>query len=190
MIPETNVIVSVGDAIATIAGSPTRLHHNAYVCADQERTRHFYEDLAGMPLTQFWVENEDIMGENHVYSHAFYGLRDGGALAFFNFADPVQQARYTPRKQELFVHISLKVDKATQNAIRARFEAAGMEMWEADHGYTHSIYITDPDGLLVEFSVDPAHIAEIENEQLKTAHDSLKLWSMGGRTPNNDVRHH
>ena len=30
---------------------PTRLHHNAYVCADQEATRHFYEDIVGLPLS-------------------------------------------------------------------------------------------------------------------------------------------
>ncbi len=170
-------------------GGPTRLHHNAYVCADQARTRHFYEDLAGMPLTQFWIEDEMIGGERHVYSHAFYGLEDGGALAFFNFADPVQQARYTPRKQELFVHISLKVDRATQAAIRGRFEAEGIEVWEADHGYTFSIYITDPDGLLVEFSVDPSHIAAIEADQRRTAHAALARWVDGSRITNNDVRH-
>jgi hypothetical protein len=32
------------------AALPLRLHHNAYVCADQERTRRFYEDVIGLPL--------------------------------------------------------------------------------------------------------------------------------------------
>ena len=31
---------------------PTRLHHNAYVTRDMEATRHFYEDLIGMPGTE------------------------------------------------------------------------------------------------------------------------------------------
>ena len=35
---------------------PIRLHHNAYVCADQERTRHFYEDIVGLPLVATWIE--------------------------------------------------------------------------------------------------------------------------------------
>ena len=29
---------------------PQRLHHNARVVKDHERTRHFYEDIVGMPL--------------------------------------------------------------------------------------------------------------------------------------------
>src|SRR5439155_27227816 len=29
---------------------PLRLHHNAYDYANQERARHFYEDIVGLPL--------------------------------------------------------------------------------------------------------------------------------------------
>ena len=168
--------------------APTAQHHHAYVSADQERTRRFYEDVVGLPLVAFWIEDEDIMGERHVMSHAFYGLRDGGALAFFNFADPEQQARYAALPQSLFVHLSLRVDHAAQDAIRARLKAAGLEPWEADHGYTYSIYVTDPDGLLVEFSADPPHVGEIDRRQRASAHASLAAWMAGGRAPNNDVR--
>jgi len=172
------------------AGQPSRLHHNAYVVADQEKTRHFYEDLIGMPLTQFWIEHTEIMGEMHVYSHAFYGLADGGALAFFCFDGETHRQRYQPKKQELFVHIALKVDKQTQDAIRSRLQAAGVDVWDADHGYTYSIYVEDPDGLQVEFSADPPNIADIAAFQLQTAHHSLGNWMKGDRTPNNDVRAH
>jgi catechol 2,3-dioxygenase-like lactoylglutathione lyase family enzyme len=43
----------------TGAELPQRLHHNAYVCADQERTRHFYEDILGLPLIATWIERHD-----------------------------------------------------------------------------------------------------------------------------------
>jgi catechol 2,3-dioxygenase-like lactoylglutathione lyase family enzyme len=44
---------------------PTRLHHTAYVTRDMEKTRHFYEDLIGLPLvatrpTSFSAESESI----------------------------------------------------------------------------------------------------------------------------------
>ena len=48
---------SVADAPA--AALPLRLHHNAYVCADPERTRHFYEDILGLPLLATWIEEAD-----------------------------------------------------------------------------------------------------------------------------------
>src|SRR5229473_170433 len=36
---------------STAAGNPVRhIHHHAYACWDSEETRHFYEDILGMPL--------------------------------------------------------------------------------------------------------------------------------------------
>lgn len=171
------------------ADRPSRLHHNAYVTADQEATRHFYEDLAGLPLEQFWIERTEINDEWHEYSHSFYGLRDGGALAFFNFADPAQQARYAAKPQDLFVHIALKTDRAAHAEICRRMREAGHHVMEADHGYTYSAYVTDPNGMLVEFCIDPDNVEAIEEEQRRTAHDSLKRWMAGDRTPNNDIGH-
>src|SRR4051812_45692503 len=87
---------------------PQRLHHNAYVVADQERTRHFYEDVLGLPLIATWIEREEHDGMMLVFSHTFYGLADGSALAFFSFKEPEQQASFAAVRQGLFVHIALK----------------------------------------------------------------------------------
>ena len=43
---------------------PMRLHHNAYVTRDMEATRHFYEDLIGMPLVATWCEADDLFGKH------------------------------------------------------------------------------------------------------------------------------
>jgi glyoxylase I family protein len=169
--------------------APTGLHHHAYVTADQERTRHFYEDLMGLPLTAFWIEDEIILGERHVFSHAFYGLRSGGALAFFNFADPTQQTRYAAKQQALFVHLALKTTRQSQTHLRRGLEAAGFNVWEADHGYTYSIYVSDPNGLLIELSADPDDVEAIDARQREGAHAALAGWMAGRREPNNNVRH-
>src|SRR5438445_10969086 len=42
--------------------SALRLHHNAYVVRDQRVTRHFYEDLIGLPLVACWTERVDVIG--------------------------------------------------------------------------------------------------------------------------------
>src|ERR1700722_14008577 len=114
---------------------PARLHHNAYVCADQERTRRFYEDVLGLPLIATWIEQTEMDGRTVNFSHTFFGLADGGALAFFNFQDPAGQARVPPKPQPAFVHIALKVSAATQDGIKGRCEAAGVATRTIDHGY-------------------------------------------------------
>ncbi len=38
------------------APRPSRLHHHAYVSADLEATRVFYEDVVGLPLVATWCE--------------------------------------------------------------------------------------------------------------------------------------
>lgn len=168
---------------------PSRLHHNAYVVSDQEATRHFYEDLIGMPLTQFWIERVEYMGETLEYSHSFFGLSDGSALAFFHFADPDHYARFKIDQRSLFVHIALNTDRPTNEAICKRLRDAGYTVTEIDHGYTQSVYVNDPDGLLVEFCVDPDDVEAIGEMQRRTAHESLRRWMSGDRTPNNDIRH-
>ena len=169
---------------------PARLHHNAYVCADQERTRRFYEDILGLPLIATWIEQTEMEGRMVSFCHTFFGLADGGALAFFNFQDPDVQARLTPAAQPAFVHIALKVSGAAQDGIKARCEAAGVATRTIDHGYCTSLYLTDPDGLRLEFTCDVEHVDAIDAHQRATAHASLARWTAGDATPNNDVRPH
>ncbi len=168
---------------------PARLHHAAYVSADQERTRHFYEDILEFPLVAFWTEREEIFGEMHEFSHAFYGLEDGGALAFFNFSYPEHQTRYTANRQEVFVHLALKTDRAQQDRIRQKLKESGLKVVEADHGFAYYLYVTDPDGQLIEFTVDPPHAGEIDRGQRRTAREALRRWQSGDRTPNNELLH-
>ena len=172
------------------AALPQRLHHNAYVCADQARTRAFYEDVLGLPLIATWIEQTEMDGRTVSYSHTFYGLEDGGALAFFNFQDPEVQARFTPKAQPPFVHIALRVTPATQDAIRGRCEGAGVATRIIDHGYCTSLYLTDPDGLRLEFTRDAENVEAINAHQRATAHAALARWTAGDVTPNNDVRPH
>ncbi len=172
---------------------PLRLHHNAYVCADQERTRHFYEDVLGMPLLATWIEEAefpDFPGRRLSYCHTFFGIGDGGALAFFNFADPEASAAYKARKQPTFVHIALAVTEAGQREIKQRLTGAGLPVREVDHGYCKSIYVQDPDGLRVEFTADAADADEIGAHQRATAHETLRRWTSGDRSVNNDIRPH
>lgn len=176
------------------ARMPTRLHHNAYVTRDMEATRHFYEDLIGMPLIATWCEQTMLFGAERVYCHCFFGMQDGGALAFFQFATERDQKEFGPKLAESpFHHIALNVDAETQEGIRKRLVAAGYTepdmYYILEHGYCHSLYVYDPNRLIVEFTVDHPDVAKINADQLAKAHKELKRWLGGDHTPNNTQYH-
>ena len=171
---------------------PQRLHHNARVVKDHERTRHFYEDIVGMPLIATWAEVGHFpeFPERPIsYCHTFYGLADGGALAFFGFAEPDVYEAVKAKVQSRFNHIALAVSPELQAQIKLNLETGGHKTTFIDHGYCQSLYVSDPDNLTLEFTSDPKHVAEINEWQVKTAHETLSTWLGGDRKPNNDLRH-
>ena len=173
---------------------PSRLHHTAYVVKDLEATRHFYEDILGIPLVATWAEQEELFGKERTYCHCFFGLADGSALAFFSFANADDQAEFGPDlAPSPFRHVALTVDKATQEALERRIAVAGLEppgTYVLEHGYCRSVYVTDPDGMIVEFTCDADNAEQVNAIRLNDAHSTLKRWLAGDHTPNNDVRPH
>ncbi len=168
---------------------PARLHHNAYVCRDLEGTRKFYEGTLGWPLVAVWREHDHVFNDDLDYCHLFFQIGDGGMLAFFRFADPAKQekyAQYGPHSP--FVHIALKADAATQDEIKQRLEAAGHETSIIDHGYCRSLYVTDPNGLNLEFAVDHPDWDKICAKRAANADADFKAWLKGDRNTNNEWR--
>lgn len=165
-----------------------RLHHHAYVVADQEATRHFYEDLLGMPLVATWCEVENVRGKDRTYCHTFFELEDGSAMAFFQFADPADQAELQLDTANSLNHVALNTTAEKQAALKSALDDAGVPHRTVDHGYCLSMYVSDPDGLTVEFTVDAADAAQINDWQRGVAHDELARWLAGDHTPNNNVR--
>jgi len=58
---------------------------------------------------------------------------------------------------------------------------------EFDHGYCLSIYVDDPDGLVLEFTSDPPNVTQIAEGQVTSAHDTLKRWMGGDLASNNNL---
>ncbi len=169
---------------------PQRLHHNAWVVENQERTRAFYEDVLGFTLTAFWIEVAPLRGKMTTLSHAFYSLEDKSALAFFCLAEREDHEKYKSPKTELFNHVALSVDKATQERLLAGLVKAKHPNFSIEHGYCKSLYATDPDGLNLEFVLDAADADRIDREQRRDAHDWLNRWMKGERASNNELYTH
>lgn len=177
-----------------LAELPLRLHHHAFVVKDQEINRQFFEDVLGLPLVATWCEktfHPDFKREIF-YCHTFYGLADGGALAFFQFADQdaYESARAILPPGGGWWHIALKVSEASFDELLQRVKAHGLAHRVTDHGYCRSLYLTSPDGLRVEFTVDPANVEAINAHRLADARTELQRWLAGNHTPNNENRPH
>ena len=172
---------------------PSRLHHTAYVSKNLEATRAFYEDVLGIPLVATWCETDFLFGKDRTYCHLFFGLGDGSALAFFQFADAEDQALFGPElPASPFRHIALNVDKDTQAELEARIAKAGLQppqTYTLEHGYCRSVYVEDPDGMIVEFTCDDPRAAAGDARRRANAHAELKRWLAGDHTTNNDFRH-
>lgn len=175
--------------VPSVTLTPTRLHHFAFTTHDMAATRHFYEDLVGMPLRQTWVEQSIQDGEvRDEYLHCFFALDDGGAIAYFQFAGRPPVAYPEP---QVSFHIAFKVSGEAQRGIIERLRADGYpEGRLTDHGYCVSFYITDPNGLRLEFTVDHERIEEIVTYQAATARAELERWLAGDHSTNNSWRPH
>jgi glyoxylase I family protein len=171
---------------------PARLHHTAYVTKDMEATRKFYEEVIGLPLMSTFCESDELFGAVRTYMHTFFGLADGSALAFFQFASPADQEQFGPPMPfSPFHHIALNVDKATQAEIEARIKAAGYTEpghFVLEHGYCRSVYVTDPNGMIVEFCCDDDHAVKDAGKWRDKAHSEIKRWLAGDHTSNNNYR--
>ena len=176
-----------------LAKLPMRLHHNAFVVRDHEVNRRFFEDVLGIPLVATWCEksHNSETGQDIEFCHTFFGLADGSALAFFQFADPelygMTQAE-KPAKIGRYDHIAFKAEPQTYEELKQRLERAGEKYRETNHGYCKSIYVSSPDGLIVEFTQDPGDVAEIDAIRRADAHSELARWLGGDRRTNNELR--
>jgi catechol 2,3-dioxygenase-like lactoylglutathione lyase family enzyme len=166
--------------------TPSRLHHTAYVVRDLGRTRAFYEEVIGLPLAATYVEGGP---GGRRFCHCFFGLGDGSALAFFQFADGADTEAYLQKNASPYVHVAFKISDAGQQALRERLDAAGCKPRIIDHGYCRSLYATDPDGMNLEFTVD-SDAVDPQAANFTRAHAELERFLAGDTTPNNPLRGH
>src|SRR5438105_8357532 len=155
-----------------------QLHHYAYRAKDAEETRHFYEDILGLPLYHI-IQSDHVpsTGEYCPYTQFFFRLQDGSFIAFFDLGND-EAALPSPNTPLWVNHISFRVD--SQQALRdmkARLEAHSVEvLGVTDHHIFHSIYFFDPNGVRLELTAQLADEFQMLQES-KTAHARLAEWT-------------
>ncbi|QNP49517.1 VOC family protein [Diaphorobacter aerolatus] len=155
-----------------------QLHHYAYKARDAEETRHFYEDILGLPL--YHIIQSDYVpstGEYCPYTHFFFRLNDGSFIAFFDIGDD-EKPLPSPNTPPWVNHIAFRVDTvADLEATKARLQAHGIEVLGiTDHHIFKSIYFFDPNGIRLELSAQLAGEALMARES-RTAHARLAEWT-------------
>ena len=163
------------------------LHHFAWKCRDCEETRHFYEDLLGLPLVH--VIKSDYVpstGEYCPYVHIFFQMRDGSCIAFFDLGDDTQAAP-SPNTPAWVNHLALRVDSVEElQAAKSRLQAAGVEvLGVTDHHIIQSIYFFDPNGIRLELTTPTVDASEMNALSLH-AHQAVREWTafkLGRKAP-------
>jgi len=155
-----------------------QLHHYAYRAKDAEETRHFYEDILGLPL--YHIIQSDVVpstGEYCPYTHFFFRLQDGSFIAFFDLGDD-QAALPSPNTPLWVNHISFRVDSIQAlKDMKARLQAHGVDvLGVTDHHIFHSIYFFDPNGVRLELTAQLADEFQMLQES-RTAHARLAEWT-------------
>jgi glyoxylase I family protein len=154
------------------------LHHFAWRCRDAEETRHFYEDLLGLPLVHvIRADHVPSTGEYCPYVHIFFEMTDGSCVAFFDLGDD-QCAAPSPNTPAWVNHLALRVSSvAVQEQAKRRLEQAGVPVvGTTDHGFVKSIYFFDPNGIRLELTApcgDPNYLSEARS----AAHRECTAWT-------------
>ena len=155
-----------------------QLHHFAYRAKDAEETRHFYEDILGLPM--YHIIQSDVVpstGEYCPYTHFFFRLQDGSFIAFFDLGND-EAALPSPNTPAWVNHISFRVNSVQDLLdMKARLEAEGVEvLGVTDHHIFKSIYFFDPNGVRMELTAQLADEFQMLQES-KTAHARLDEWT-------------
>jgi glyoxylase I family protein len=82
-------------------------------------------------------------------------------------------------------------DRTTQEAIEKRIKDAGYkdpDTFVLEHGYCRSVYIKDPNGLILEFTLDAPNADQIAQDRMADAPATLARWLSGDHTSNNTYR--
>jgi len=156
--------------------SVRHIHHHAYACWDSEETRHFYEDILGMPLVATIVLEDPLRTDGSMYCHTFFEIADGSVLAFFEHTSLFHPKDFAARSG---FHLQVALEVAGNAAVRQfkrKLDSAGVANVLMDRGASLSLRVNDPNGLLLKFTASIPTSLERERTSRASAHSDLRQW--------------
>ena len=147
-------------------------HHVAITTKDTKATHEFYSKVMGFEL----VRVEKALPDKHSWAkHFFYDTGNGEMLAIWEIHDDsLNQDHPTSISKGLGLpvwsnHIAFRLDTLDdlQNTID-QINRHGIGVTEINHGWCTSIYLNDPNAIMVEFCVTTSEFTE--EDRVKALH--------------------
>ncbi len=141
------------------------VNHLAMATGDMDKTIRFWRDLLGMRLVAG-------LGQPG-YRHYFFQISDTDLIAFFEWHNvtPVADKEHGRPVSGPFIfdHVSFGVESEDDLwSLKDRLQTAGFPVSDViNHGFIHSIYAHDPNGIPIEFSHNVAGIEIRKNPQMR-----------------------
>lgn len=154
------------------------LHHFAWRCRNAEETRHFYEDILGLPLVHLIrLDRVPSTGAYCPYVHLFFEMADGSNIAFFDLGDETAAAP-SPNTPPWVNHIALRLSTLDElETMKQRLVDHGIDvLGVTDHHFVRSIYFFDPNGFRLELTVPVAPVETLATYR-QEAHRALQAWN-------------
>jgi catechol 2,3-dioxygenase-like lactoylglutathione lyase family enzyme len=152
-------------------------HHLALAAKDMKAIHDFYEGIMGFELVKVEIAPAPTEGGGWA-KHFFYRMNgdDSTFIAFWelhdipgldDFETDLSKGAGVPK---YINHIAFRVDTPDELERRRRqWTQAGLDCFEVDHNWCHSIYTEDPNGNLVEFCLTTGTFSEADREAALTA---------------------
>jgi len=126
------------------------INHLAMATGDMDNTIRFWRDLLGMRL---------VAGVGRTgYRHYFFQISENDLIAFFEWpeVESVAQKEHGRPVSGPFIFDHISFGLGTEDdlwELKDKLSAAGFPVSDVvDHGFIHSIYAHDPNGIPIEFS--------------------------------------
>ncbi len=133
------------------------IHHIALATRDVKATHEFYTGPMGFRLVKVEVAKA---GEHGWAKHLFYDTGGDGMIAFWDLHDADLPDDWSPAialalgLPQWTNHVAFDArDESDLEARKQRWLEHGVSCWEIDHGWCRSIYVNDPNHIMVEFCV-------------------------------------
>jgi len=118
------------------------LDHVAIAVADVERSRDFYERALGFERMYPEWDMPIVMGVGET----------GLAIFHESVHPPKNKSWFGAEIPARILHIAFRVDRLGFEAAKAELPREGVGVLTSDHGLSHSLYFTDPDGHQIELT--------------------------------------
>ncbi len=151
----TDADANVENADVAVATVLKGVHHTARPTWNLKDTVHFYRDVLELKLCHAicaWGWGPE---DHPDFIHFFFESGHGSTIAFFYYLQTDKPADSVPQGSFIYnaVHTAWRVDTREELlAWKEKLEGKGYDVMQVPHEILESIYVTDPNGYVVEIA--------------------------------------